>query len=259
MYPVVALASHDDLHVHAHVAQNITGVLIVLTVKSIVISLFVQVAAADHIHSGKPVRARTGDDEMLLEEPQRVVTVINAFRQAIDRHLDRALQQHLAERIAGRIEQLKLNAEVAFAEIAKEAGENLRTDGAHHADLQRNVVKLGKCLRGVLRSLCLSIDPLEVRLHQPSELGQVRALPLAMKQRAAELPFEVLDGASQTRLRNRALVRGAGEVQGFAEGKEVLDLVELHPAFRKPLIVLDLTFKHDHAYACNGRAQRQGN
>jgi hypothetical protein len=93
LYPVVTLASHGNLHVHAHITQDIASVLIVLTVEAVDVSLFMQVAAADHIHSGKPMSTRTGDDEMLLEKLQRVVPILDAFRQAIDRHLDRTFKQ----------------------------------------------------------------------------------------------------------------------------------------------------------------------
>ena len=67
-----------------------------------------------------------------------------------------------------------------------------------------------------------------MRLDQPAEIGQVRQLALAAQQQAAELLLEKLDRAGQGRLRDVALLGGAGEIQRVRDRQKVADLMHLH-------------------------------
>ena len=51
---------------------------------------------------------------------------------------------------------------------------------------------------------------------------------LAMKQRAAHLLLELLDGARQRRLRHVAALGGAREIQVLAQSEEITDLMHFH-------------------------------
>ncbi len=65
-------------------------------------------------------------------------------------------------------------------------------------------------------------------MHALAELGQLRGGPLAAKQVAAEFGLQLLDGPRQRRLRDVALVGGAGEVEHTRDREEVANLMHLH-------------------------------
>jgi hypothetical protein len=51
-----------------------------------------------------------------------------------------------------------------------------------------------------------------------------------VEQRSAELGFQGLNGPREGGLRDVALLRRPGEIQGLAQGKEVARLKEFHPS-----------------------------
>src|SRR5512144_62388 len=112
--------------------KHVTSVLVKFAVETIHVTLLMQVAPVDHVDRGEPMRAGTSNDEPLLEQRRGVEPVLDPFRKAIDRRLDRAVEKHLAERVARRVEKLDLHARMAVAETPKEVGEHARADGAHH-------------------------------------------------------------------------------------------------------------------------------
>ena len=111
---------------------------------------------------------------------------------------------------------------------ADEVDELVRSDGAHHAELEDRLLELDEVERLALCRVRLAVDLLEIGLHHAPELGQVRVRPLAVEERPAELALEKLDRPRQRRLRDVAALGGAREVQFLGDGEEVANLVHLH-------------------------------
>ena len=100
-------------------------------------------------------------------------------------------------------------------EAVEEADRAQRPDRAHQPQVQGRILELEEALGGGLRGWSAA-DLLELRAHQPAEVGQVGEVPLAPEQETAELLLELLDGAGQGRLGDVALLGRAGEVEGLA-------------------------------------------
>jgi hypothetical protein len=111
--------------VHALLSQNGTGVLAELAVSAVDVTLVVKIAATHGAHRGEAVLPADGDDEPLREQGQAVKPLVDAFREPIEGNFDISLQQHLAESIGGRVEQVDLDTRIALAETAKEVGEHV--------------------------------------------------------------------------------------------------------------------------------------
>ena len=77
-------------------------------------------------------------------------------------------------------------------------------------------------------------DLLQIGFQRAAQLAEMGIGALAVKQRAAELLFQLLDGARQRRLRNVRPFRGAREVQFLAQRQEVADLMHFHRAAACP-------------------------
>src|SRR5262245_60842390 len=114
------------------------------------------------------------------------------------------------------------------AHRADQLDERRGRDGAHQAEPQRGDLGAEEILRLAPRALHMAVSLLEERLHLLAELGEVGIGALAMEQGAAELALERLDGAGERRLRDRAALGRAGEVQLLAEREEIANLVQLH-------------------------------
>ena len=69
---------------------------------------------------------------------------------------------------------------------------------------------------------------LEMRPHQPPEIGEVRQAVLTPQQEPAKLFLELVHGTRQRRLRDIAVLCRTCEVQGLADRQEVADLVHFH-------------------------------
>src|SRR5262245_58369160 len=78
-----------------------------------------------------------------------------------------------------------------------------------------------------LGALRVRQDLLEHGPHELAELGQVGEAALAVDQRSPELLFELLDRASQRRLRDVTPLSGPREVQRLAKRNKIADLVQL--------------------------------
>jgi hypothetical protein len=72
------------------------------------------------------------------------------------------------------------------------------------------------------------VDALEMRFHEPPEIGQMRAMALAPEQGTAQFRFELFDRSSKRRLGDIAALRGAREIQGLAQCQEVANLMHFH-------------------------------
>ena len=72
------------------------------------------------------------------------------------------------------------------------------------------------------------IDCFDMRLHELTQVGQLRLVALAPEQLAAKLVLELADRFGQRRLSYVAGFGGAGEVQRLANRQKVSDLVHFH-------------------------------
>jgi hypothetical protein len=113
-------------------------------------------------------------------------------------------------------------------ELGQKPEEAERSDGAHHARRQRCFRQREEAARRLLGALGPLVDVVEMRAHERTELGQVHAFAVAVKQEAAQFPLEFLDRAGQCRLgdvrhfsRSREVERGCGR-------EEIADLVHFH-------------------------------
>lgn len=68
-------------------------------------------------------------------------------------------------------------------------------------------------------SLCLFPCFLQIGTYELAEVGQLDFRPLALKQIAAELLLQALDGAREQGLRDLAMPRRLGEVRVLAKRK----------------------------------------
>jgi len=71
-------------------------------------------------------------------------------------------------------------------------------------------------------------DRLQMRPHQAAEIGQMRQIALAGKERAAEFLLQTLDRLGQRRLGDPTILGGAGKVERLAQRHEVAHLVHFH-------------------------------
>ena len=117
---------------------------------------------------------------------------------------------------------------MALAEGLQERHEAAWADGAHHAELQLDIVELGEAFGALLGGVGLDQHLREMRAHHLAQPRQVGVVALAAEQRAAQLILQPLDGTGQRRLRHVAGLGRAREVQRLADGQEVTDLVHLH-------------------------------
>ena len=91
---------------------------------------------------------------------------------------------------------------------------------------------LGELARLAPRAFGAAMDVLEIGLHQLAELGQSGAGMIAVKQGAAQLLLERLDGPRQRRLRHVAARRRAREIELLGEHEKVPHLMHLHAVAR---------------------------
>src|SRR5262249_30978447 len=103
-----------------------------------------------------------------------------------------------------------------------------RRDGGGEADLQwRDLLALELPGSATYR-LCRGQCALQHRKNFLPEVGELRQLPLAVDQLAAELLLELLYPLRQGGLRDIALLCCAGEVECGRDGEEVASLMKLH-------------------------------
>ena len=147
---------------------------------------------------------------------------------AVDRDVELALRQALLQLAVRAVLHDQPDLGMALAEGLQEGHEAARADGAHHAELQLDVVELGEALGALLGGVGLDQHLREMRAHHLAQTGQVGVVALAAEQRAAQLVLEPLDGAGQRRLRDVAGLGRAREVQRLADGQEIADLMHFH-------------------------------
>jgi hypothetical protein len=114
------------------------------------------------------------------------------------------------------------------AEAVEETDEAQRADRAHDTEAEMRAFQPQEARRLRLRRRRARHHLLEVRLHQPAELGQVGVAAPAREQQPAQLVLKLLDGAGQRGLRHVALLRRPGEIQRAADREEVADLMDFH-------------------------------
>jgi hypothetical protein len=161
---------------------------------------------------------------------------------AVNRDVELALGQALLQGDVGAVLHHQLHLGMALSERLQERYESARPDSAHHAELEFDVIELGKALGALLGGIGLDQHLGEVRAHHVAQAGEVRVVALAAEQRPAQLVLQALDGAGERRLRDVAGLGRAREVQRLADGQEVADLMHFHgsspPEVRPVLTVL---------------------
>src|SRR5438445_3730561 len=103
-----------------------------------------------------------------------------------------------------------------------------RRDGIHQAEAQHRGLRADEVLRLFARALNVTIGLLEERFYLLPELGEMRIGAFAMKQRAAQLVLQRLDGARERGLRDAAMLRRAREIQFLAQAEKIADLMQFH-------------------------------
>ena len=168
------------------------------------------------------------DHEALVVETAGMEALVDLFGLAVDRDIELALRQSLLELAVGAVLHDQPHPGMALAEGLQERHEAARPDGAHHAELQLDIVELGEAFGALLGGVGLDQHLRQMRTHHLAEAGQMRVVALAAEQRPAQLVLEALDGAGQRRLGDVAGLRRAREVQGLADREEVADLMHFH-------------------------------
>jgi len=143
-----------------------------------------------------------------------IIIVLGVERgQRIDRDVDPSGDQLLLQLRRGLINDLQLDAGVAGAHVGDEIEQIGWRDGAHQAEAQGSFLQAQELLRLAFGVLGTAIHLVQVRLERAAELGEVSVRALAMKQCAAKLFFQLLDGAGEGGLRHIAALGGTREIQ----------------------------------------------
>src|SRR6516165_2657420 len=127
-----------------------------------------------------------------------------------------------------RFDQRRLYAVVLGTELPYKRRQPDRPDAGHNSQPKNRLLAAQMPLGSGLGALRLRQDILEHGPHQLTKLGQVGEAALAVDQRSPKLLFELLDRASERRLRDVAPLSGPREVQRLAKRNKVADLVQFH-------------------------------
>jgi hypothetical protein len=157
-----------------------------------------------------------------------VEALVDLLGLAIDRHVELALRQPLGELLGRAVLHRQSHLGMALAEALQERHEAVRADGAHHAELELDILQAAETPGPFLGGLGLDQDLAQMGAHHLAQPGQMGVVALAAKQRPAQLVLQRLDGARQRRLRDMACLGRPREVQGLADRKEVADLMHFH-------------------------------
>ena len=167
---------------------------------------------------------------------------VEAFRKALagrhDGNIDLAGLEQSRQLAGDPLDELKLNPLVTPVEIGQQAGEPAWADGAHDADFQVRVSEAEEARRFAAHPTEFVEHLLEARPEQRAEIGNVGQVALAPEQQAANLVLQLLDGATERRLGDIALLGGPREVAGFANSQEIADVMNVHAAPQTSLIDL---------------------
>ena len=137
------------------------------------------------------------DHELLAKQRHQMKTVVFRLRQAIDRRLEFGADQFFVELLRGAVDELQLDVRMLVLQGGNQADQVARADGAHDAELKRCALQRGHGGGRSLGLLGLADHLLHIGPHGPAQLGQLGAAMLAVKQPAAQLVFQLLDGAGQ--------------------------------------------------------------
>ena len=173
---------------------------------------------------------RKQDDVALLVKRLRPIAVAKAIERVEYRQVQLIgieLGGELVERALGHRD---LDTRALLPEMREKPGQAARPDGRQDTKTDRLLLEQPKALRDRFGDLGLFQDAREVRLHPPTKLGQLKVVTFAAKQRTAEMGLELLDRRRQGRLRHRARLGRAGEVEGPRRRKKIADLVHFHRA-----------------------------
>jgi hypothetical protein len=161
------------------------------------------------------------------------------------RDIELALTQFVDQIMRAGFDQTDAYVGVSSVEIGKKAGEAGRPDGAHDADGDLGLFQRQETLGGVARVVRLVADAFQPRPNRRSQIGDVGEIGLPPEQKPAYLVFKLLDGATEGRLADMALLCSSGEVEGFADGEEVFHVMHVHAGSLGLVMTrCPMTFRH---------------
>jgi hypothetical protein len=123
---------------------------------------------------------------------------------------------------------LQIDFRLARAQSGDQGDRLRRRERTHQAEAQRRGPGAHEVPRLVPRVLHLAVGLREERLHPLAEGREMGVGAAAVKQRAAELGLQQLDGARERGLGDGTTVGRTREVQLLAERKKIADLMQFH-------------------------------
>ena len=176
-----------------------------------------------------------GRYDLLPEKRQDMKPVVRLVTgQAVDGNFEIALEQALLEFPAIRVRKLQLDFRVPSAHRADQLDDLVRSDRTHDPEFQGHMAQAPEIAGLAFGFGHLTIDLLEMRPNDSSELRQMRIGALAVEQHAPEFLLELSYRPRQGRLGHVAALGRTGEVEILAQGKEIADLMHFHEE-RAPL------------------------
>ncbi len=228
LHPVVAIGAEHGRHLGALLAPQPAGMAQEFALTAIDIGLAVELADPHRILLFEAVAGTDADHEALVVEAPRVEAFVDLLGLAVDGHVELAPGQPLAQLFGRAVLHRQPHLGMALAETLQEWHEAVRPDGAHHAELELDILQAAEALGPLLGGVSLDQHLAQVRPHHLAQPGQMGVVALAAEQRPAQLVLQCLDGAGQRRLRDVARLGRPREVQGLADRKEVADLMHFH-------------------------------
>jgi len=201
-----------------------------LAVHALQIDLAVHVGHGDRVAARERVADGAGHHETLAVQRLRAQRLGEAAGARHHCHIKLASQQRLGQAAGHAFGQRQRDARMVGAEPVQEAHEAHRPDRGHRAEAETRILEFQEARGGFAGGCGAGQHLLEMRLHQPAELGHVRLAALAREQQAAQLGFDLLDRPRQRRLGDVAFVGRAGEVQRPADRQKIADFVKFHPS-----------------------------
>src|SRR3990167_2548347 len=228
LHPVVAIAAKDDDHLGAVLAEQLAGVIEEFALHPVEVMLAIEILGAHPVLLVEGVPRPDPDHEALVVQAARMKALVDFLRLAVDRDVEFALGQALLKLLARSVLDDQPHLGMTLAEGLQEGHEAARADGAHHAELELDVLQPAKALGALLGGLGLDQHLAEMGAHHLAQSRQMRVVALPAEQRAAQLVLQPLDGARQRRLRDVARLGRAGEIQSLANREKVADLMHFH-------------------------------
>src|SRR5262249_22839150 len=240
--PVLSRAPADDTRLKPLLAATFQEEVAHIAIRAKEEILVLQVAQPNDLELLEAVAPWRDYDNALPVKPIVSKPLVGPSDIGHHRRIQIAAQQQVVETWERRFDQRQLYAEVLRTELPYKRRQPDRPDAGHDPQLKNCLPAPQMPVGSTLGALRVRQDLLEHGPHKLAELGQVGEAALAVDQRSPQLLFELLDRASQRRLRDVTLLSGPREVQRLAKRNKIADLVQLQP--RQALLSLTLRAVH---------------